>query len=121
MKNYSEMSDNEINKRVGHCLGYTEQGRGWIHNADGIYDYMSKPGEDYRQSLPDYCNSWFHAGPILHEESIGIRKDIEICCDICGEYYETDFWEASHCLENCHYTDENPLRAAMIVFLMIYG
>lgn len=118
---YTKLSDHEINKLVAHQLGYTEQGEGWIDNADGIYWYILDPKEGYRYSLPNYCKSWAEAGPIIEKESICLQKETDICCSDCCEVFERDNWEASHAIENIWFDDPNPVRAAMIVFLKLKG
>lgn len=90
MKNYSEMSDFEINKEVAIATGLDLSGvtqeNYWMYN------------------MKDYCNSWADAGPIIEKFRITIDSD-------------TDVWFASDD-KHCH-THYNPLRAAMIVFLMM--
>lgn len=104
---YNKLSDREINKLVAYQLGYTQQGEGWIDNADGIYWYILKPEEGYRYSLPNYCNNWGEAGPIIETYQIGLSKSGAV-------------WRSSHLL-NGYFYDDKPLRAAMIVFLMLKG
>jgi len=107
---YSKLSDYEINKLVAYQLGYTEQGEGWIDNADGIYWYILKPEEGYRYSLPNYCKSWAEGGPIISANKISV------------EFYDCGLCLAFS-LNNMEYNqeDNNPLRAAMIVFLKLKG
>lgn len=113
--NYAKMSDFEINRKV---LAITSGAKplGYAHDADKRSAGIVKSNE-YRWY--DYCNSWADAGPIIQKESICLEKDTDRCCDDCMEVFERDTWQASHCTENIWYNDKNPLRAAMIVFLMM--
>lgn len=113
MTDYSKLSDFEINKLVARKLGFVQQGRGWITGADGIYDYIAKPNDDYRIGLPDYSNSWADAGPIIVENCISMVWD-------CAEDASSAWWNAVDQFDDCRVQyQSNPLRAAMIVFLMM--
>jgi len=89
--NYEQMSDFEINGAVGVCR-------------------FGSPGNE------DYCRNPSDAWPVIVENSIGIEPSV-----INGEWVAT-FIEnpVSDNLASgiCH-VDANPLRAAMIVFLMM--
>ena len=63
----------------------------------------------------DPCNSWADAGPIIQNAKIGIKPVSRV--RNYNERYES--WEAS--VNKPHFEEEfeNPLRAAMIVFLMM--
>ena len=113
MTDYSNMSDFEINRLVARNLGFVQQGRGWITGADGIYDFIAKPNDDYRISLPDYCNSWADAGPIAEQNAICLNVKSP------GEAYG---WIANSWLDrrgDIRFRDKKPLRAICIVFLMM--
>lgn len=95
--NYSEMTDFEINKAVaGRLLAE------WYHNSICLVRC-----DDDNRSIFNPCNSWADAGPIIQEESISLIK------------YDTNQWRARSrkCLAG--FIDINPLRAAMIVLLMM--
>ncbi|MFP7606813.1 phage protein NinX family protein [Serratia quinivorans] len=114
MTDYSKMSDFEVNKRVfkeltGHKpLGYP-------HHADGRSVGNPSNGE---YLWYDYCNDPADAWPIIVKHGISLTHDY-------GE------WESEACLDlpvGAHGTDElcsvggidkNPLRAAMIAFLLL--
>ena len=97
--NYAEMSDEQINHLVS--------------------DTLKIPRGD------DWCNSWGDAGPIIQENMIGITAEWERCCEECNDSYHTGLWEV--CVydtdhnEYYEFTGKGPLRAAMIVFLMMKG
>ena len=97
--NYKEMSDSGINYEVAkHSFD-----AGWLDRHYG------KEG-----MVPDYCGDWSDAGPVMIGSKIGIETTAT-----------SNEWMARTCSTNmgnmtfrCH-KDKNPLRAAMIVFLMM--
>ncbi len=110
MKNYSEMSDSEINKAVAFALGsrivksgfntdYYWYEYGFIHLAP------MGPVENF-----DPCKSWADAGPIIEANEISLNSVYE--GGPCWLSFAGDDGETVH-------TDTSPLRAAMIVFLMM--
>lgn len=114
MKDYASMSDFEINKSVADiAMNGTWHVKpshpdndtgGWLYGSNGIQT----------RELPDYCNNPADAWPIITENRIGI-----IPAPDAGK------WKSAHRKVGeddtpYHFTQsDNPLRAAMIVFLMI--
>ncbi|RRW77638.1 DUF2591 domain-containing protein [Pantoea dispersa] len=110
--NHTKMSDFEINKAVGEiilegkwackpgCAG--NQSDSWHY---GSVDTFVTP----YPALPDYCNSWADAGPIIENENISLT---------CHQ--SRDEWAA---IFNRHAmaAHSNPLRAAMECYLMKKG
>lgn len=95
MNNYNELSDFDINKRVAVAHGIDCSG---INSESMMWQY----------NLPkDYCNNPADAWPIIVENGISIVKSPD------------GTWGASDLYRNINYWDKNPLRAAMIVFLMM--
>lgn len=102
---YSKMSDFEINKRVADiAMNGTWHVKpshpnndtgGWLYGPNGIQTY----------DLPDYCNNPADAWPIIVENGIGIRKQ------------SNSLWCVSRQGGMYPQYNENPLRAAMMVFL----
>ena len=90
--NYSELTDFEINKLVGFKKKSIKKGR--IDNF-------------YLNFCPDYCNNPSDAWPIILENKI----------DIAFLKCEPDITVASN--GDDYIRDKNPLRAAMIVYLMM--
>lgn len=90
--NYSELDDWAINTLV-----------------DGVLNHAPV---DCAQSK-DYCNSWADAGPIIQENYLSVE-----CDDMFDAPMPSSYWKA-HNPKGNHYTDKDPLRAAMIVFLMM--
>ena len=96
---YSEMSDFEINCAVAKALGYNRPG----------FLRAVLAGEESEGEKFDPCNSWADAGPIIHDKKINLyfsnNKNM-------AQFYQ-------HGFESVQCEDFNPLRAAMIVFLMM--
>ncbi|WP_312465734.1 phage protein NinX family protein [Atlantibacter hermannii] len=130
--NYSEMSDFEINCAVVRALGMShafffskseddfceeiepnERGPIWQSGKYLVNGYRVSNGNCFNP-----CNSWADAGPIIQEHGISL-------------YHSDGSWQAEMEYEapvGAFGTDEtcsqfvdhkNPLRAAMIVFLMM--
>lgn len=107
MKNYEQMSDFEINKAVAEALG-----------AD-IVNYMDDSSGlcvEFEGRLPvdvDYCNNLADAWPIIVENDIGVERN-----------HNRSKWIARSfsigLVDDAYvFLDTKPLRAAMIVFLMM--
>lgn len=90
--NYSEMLDFEINVQVAEVTG----------------------------KHADYCNSWADAGPIIAENKISLNwYESEGKWTAAGDYeMEDGVWDWEK-LPESDASHANPLRAAMIVFLMM--
>ena len=110
MKDYAAMSDFEVNRAVGDiifgglwcCRPGTSgnESDSWCYgNADTTFNPLSP--------LPDYCNNPADAWPIIVENKLSI-------------YPNSEKWgvEGPKSDDPFHF-DENPLRCAMIVFLMM--
>lgn len=122
MKDYSAMSDFEVNSEVhnhAECGGrYSLEmlGDGRIAWNDGCHIiYTDKI--PYGEPLKDYCNSWADAGPIIQSSKISIIHDC------MAEPQDGGCWLArpTYGYEKEKARNDNPLRAAMIVFLMTKG
>lgn len=119
--NYENMSDFEINKAVAELQPYTMViGEGKYPSISEDAVYVEKKAFKYDNVTElgaDYCNNPADAWPIIVENKIDIR-------------YEGAFrhdWEVMHCKHLDEYdvdivgpvNHKNPLRAAMIVYLMM--
>jgi hypothetical protein len=108
-RDYSQLSDFEINKRLAELLGWKVVNDNPTPNK-GLLVVSS---EDQCRAI-DYCNSWADMGPLMVEHSISLNK-IE------------DEWEAHNgeidqgglVVANIYLMHKNPLRAAAIVYLMM--
>lgn len=114
--NYAEMSDFEINKAVAIALGHKcYYGDGSFTN--GLMGSSVVVKGNGVIGAVNFCNSWADAGPIIEQNKISLAFDgVEWWADdkakfICDDYVWKVDGEASR----------NPIRAAMIVFLMMQG
>ncbi|OWO87209.1 hypothetical protein B5C26_00050 [Photorhabdus luminescens] len=101
MKNkYSELSDFEINAHVAEKMDFHKY----------IINYSDNPSYNYvrvNDRTFDSCNNPSDAMPIIIENKISL-------------VYVNNYWSARQFHNACiEINDENPLRAAMIVFLMM--
>ncbi|MGM8711125.1 phage protein NinX family protein [Enterobacter hormaechei subsp. steigerwaltii] len=106
---YSQLSDFEINKRVFKVLTGAKP-LGYPHNADGRSVGNESNGH---YCWYDYCNNPADAWPIIVDSKINIRFGAE------GMACEAQFMQYGYESVECYHA--NPLRAAMIVFLMMQG
>ncbi|WP_426762556.1 phage protein NinX family protein [Hafnia paralvei] len=107
MTDYSKMSDFEINKAVAISQGFAPE------NCDIAKRGSSLVGVDWDEDTGsatkvfDYCNNPSDAWPIIVSGRIGLN-------------FVNGIWRAQSMMtgwiELCH---ENPLRAAMVVYLMM--
>lgn len=102
---YSQLSDFEINKRVAKALG---------HEIDDERYGLASVGVFYRDGVTykshDYCNNPADAWPIIFSNKISTYAMLKV--DKRGS------WGAEAFYPNDVYSfNDNPLRAAMIVFL----
>lgn len=105
---YSKMTDFEINRKV---LAITSGVKplGYAHNADKRSAGVVKSNQ---YCWYDYCNSWAEAGPIIKKSKITISAPME--------YDQPADWLAYPANDSDMLVSHpNPLRAAMVVFLMM--
>lgn len=106
MTDYSKLSDEQINTAVAMALGEKAG-----EPVNGM-QLIAVDGE-YLSSSFDPCNSWADAGPIIVENCISMVWD-------CAEDASSAWWNAVDKFDDCRIQYQaNPLRAAMIVFLMM--
>ena len=118
MKDYASMSDAEINSIVANVLFPVNLGIGtpYNHRADA---YIYHPNGTY--STKDYCNNPADAWPIIIGQKLSlINADDEW---LCVPDYATVDGVAGDDIQKIYfsygYVDANPLRCAMVVFLMM--
>jgi len=103
--NYSEMSDFEINKAVAVLFWNTATGINEISDKVYVYDGRGMGGLSV-----DYCNNPSDAWPIIMDNAIVVSPKSSKGKGLA--------WDGTSGLAFGHRTyDDNPLRAAMIVFL----
>ena len=117
--NYDNMTDFEINKAVADCTNTSYTTKFYPKKKDQRPSgYLEVDGLCGRSRL-DYCNNPSDGWPIIVDNEISLLRDVST----------NDVWEA---VGKAWYTvegldskggtihiDNNPLRAAMIVFLMM--
>ncbi|MGU4360089.1 phage protein NinX family protein [Escherichia coli] len=111
---YSQLSDFEINCEVL-AVFEPDVNHMCLSESKGYFYDCGPVGDGWHQiDIPDYCNNPEDAEPIIVENRIGIIPAPE-----------NGLWKAAHRKVGSDSTpyhmtqDENPLRAAMIVFLMM--
>ena len=122
--NYEQMNDFDINRLVAINRGGYQGSV--AHMQHGVKE-SDKDSCGMFHVERDYCNNPSDAWPIIIENKIRISP-IMLMSDDNGEYMCTGEWEAGTLWDGCgafynskyhECKGENPLRAAMIVFLMM--
>ena len=104
MMNYEKMSDNELNMMVADLRGGYA---GNVHDSESMVKVSDPNSGGLFYMEVDYCNNPSDAMPILIEMKIGFKWLNGSCTasSVLRGYHES--------------TSDNPLRAAMVVFLMM--
>lgn len=105
MKDYSEMSDYEIDKAVAKIVSTDSYVESYDENRVLIHDYHNGVCLGWKTFNP--CNNPSDMWPLIVENRIWIQPDM------VGDGY----WHCHN--EDLWSKDKNPLRAAAIVFLML--
>ena len=100
---YDKMSDFDINKRVAEAIGGFPDS-----NFFEAHEVVFKSRGRFQYTCFDPCNNPADAWPIIVDSRIGIVPGTT-----------NDKWAAHHGDWDICMADENPLRAAMVVFLMM--
>lgn len=104
MKDYSKMSNFEINKAVAEAMGIEVSNS---HSGDYVGVVRRSIGSKPNYIFVNYCKKPEDAWPIMEEYKIGIA-------------FVNGKWRASSVFAGYHeFSDVNAMRAAMIVYLMI--
>lgn len=99
MKDYASMSDGQIAEEVAKFIelgGRKQKGEGSLYIKNNVWARF------------DPCNNPADAWPIILSNKIGINPGTS-----------SDKWAAHYCNWDIAIADANPLRAAMVVFLMM--
>ncbi|HCC5988981.1 TPA: DUF2591 family protein [Enterobacter cloacae] len=100
---YSQLSDFEINKRVAKS----------IYSVSFVEPLSRTVSVSGGKRLFDPCNNPADAWPIILKNRISLVLD-------CAEDASSDWWNAFDQFDDCRVQyQSNPLRAAMIVLLMM--
>ena len=111
---YSKLSDYEINRRVLALkselkpLGYddrVDKSSAGVVDINGYYHWY------------DFCNNPADAWPIIQENGISVVRDYDEWVALAG--VESRHGEADHFSHCYQKAPDKPLRAAMIVYLMM--
>lgn len=108
---YSKLSDKEINKLVAFALGCKEVVPDIFMDDVRRYEFDKPKNKSGNKFYFDPCNNPADAWPIIVDKKIGLKP------------VRWDEWRAEGS-DSCGFVsyaraDDNPLRAAMIVFLMM--
>lgn len=112
--NYAEMTDFEINKKVCDFFWPSLSKSNFCENKNfeqgGSAVYIKN---GYGGFSRDYCNSWSDAGPIIEKHMICLAADV------FAEPQDGGKWVAqpAYGWDSERVRSDNPLRAAMILFL----
>jgi hypothetical protein len=109
---YSQLHDAQINMMVCKALGLELSGYTRILMQDDATILLSD-----NETLVDYCNNPADAWPIITSNGISVIKDngLYLWCATSSAYWVDGVeWQL-----DCDVMHSNPLRAAMIVFLMM--
>ncbi|EOC1344373.1 DUF2591 family protein [Cronobacter dublinensis] len=117
---YSQLSDFEINKRVAICIH--PEIRDWnCYDVSGRACFVINENTRKRVQFGfSFTTNPADAWPIMTENKISVMwmtAEKQWCAWANGNL-EEGCWEWSYCPDEYHH-DDNPLRAAMIVFLMM--
>lgn len=120
MIDYSKMSDFEINLAVAH-VAIGSGGYDWNSDKKEVYLAAMDGGEFLPNAYFNPCNNPADAWPIIINNKISIiNAGDEWLCVPDGETVDGWTGDSVDCIwhsRGC--VDKNPLRAAMIVFLMM--
>jgi hypothetical protein len=102
MTDYSDLTDYKVNVLVAEKLGYKTE-----THEKSVFVSARHTGDNVQNvvGIYDPCNNPGDAWPVIFDNLIGLTPSLS-----------GDIWEAD---KHYSYRDKNPLRAAMIVFLMI--
>lgn len=109
MKDYASMSDVQVSKAVGDAIGIE-----WANLDDNYHELCYWPELDDEPRIFDPCNNPADAWPIIVENGITLAfQDGNWWADNLAYWVDGVEWNIGGII------DKNPLRCAMIVFLMM--
>lgn len=112
---YSELSDKEINKLVAFALGCKEVVPDIFMDDVRRYEFDKPKNKSGNKFYFDPCNDPADAWPIIYRHKISIEFDGDNSTEP-----QTTWCHARNMYRSCGINyQSNPLRAAMIVFLMM--
>lgn len=111
--NYENMSDNEINEMVAELNGGYA---GNVHGSESKVKVKDIETNGMFYMEVDYCNNPSDAWPIMHGNGIATVSENGVIIGATSD--SQSFYDQDSCSEITNF-NQNPLRAAMIVFLMM--
>lgn len=115
MKDYESMSDFEVNSEVA---AYDAGGRRFLQDFDSKSDVACYTSSGIHIATKNYCNNPSDAWPVILDNQISITDPVVLGVDKdCGEWMASKWYPSLAGTLECQH--KNPLRAAMIVFLMM--
>ena len=117
MIDYNKLSDQEINQAIGKIVSLdgisiiASDGNAVIHEYADCGEFK---GICLGWKVFDPCNNPADAWPIIVENKIWLRE-------MYGIWDSKGFPDERHPFNQVGWKDKNPLRAAMIAFLMMQG
>lgn len=117
MSKWQDKSNEEINIAV---TGHVHNCKDWELSADRLrfYHHGNDVSQFFEIHVLDYCGNWAFAGPLIQECEIHLIDPTSAGLD--GEWSASKFYPEFG-KDDIEADDENPLRAAMIVYLEING
>lgn len=114
---WQDKSNEEINIAVTCHAHNCEK---WEVSEDGksFYHCGYDGGQHFEIYVLDYCGDWSFSGPLIKDGKISISAGMTLIGD--GNYDWSDCWFCNN-RQGITAQDENPLRAAMIVYLEMNG
>ena len=117
MMDYSKLTDKDINKLVAFALGCKEVVPDIFMSDERRYEFGKPKNKSGNKFFFDPCNNVADAWPIIADNRISIMFDGTL------PEYEGEYHEWCDALSSCRnfgiQHQLNPLRAAMILFLMM--
>lgn len=112
--NYEEMSDFEINVEVAKASGLDVQYQSMRNDGRVLVVVKIDCGVEHYYRVPDYCNNWADAGPVIINNCIALTP-----CMGKNNGDATGYFAHKNPTEIEFDENSKALRAAMIVFLMM--
>ncbi len=112
----SQVEDSEITIRVGESFGWNA----YFLHPDGSVTFRDDKGR--LKGKKNYCHDPADAWPIIFGNLISVEPDYEFIDPSEDEAFASGLWIAEHFdgkTETVRHADPSPLRAAMVVFLMM--
>lgn len=111
---YSKLSDKEINKKVAFALGCKEVVPDIFMDDNRRYEFDKPKNKSGNKFYFDPCNNISDAWPIIHQNLIALKP---VAMFVGGHRWFASKGDGDFGIRSAN---DNPLRAAMEVFLMMH-